>query len=110
MARLRAPTDRAIVPTRAVTPSVVRFLEVYQRDGTEVDFLLGSQAAIEVKATATATRADTRGLAEIAGEANFERRILSVRRIVDRIEILPVHTFLDDLWSGEVREPPWARP
>ncbi|TVQ20831.1 MAG: ATP-binding protein [Spirochaetaceae bacterium] len=75
-------------------------------DGMEVDFLLGSQAAIEVKATANATRADTRGLADIAGEADFRRRILvcrePVRRIVDGIEILPIHTFLDELWSGKV--------
>ncbi len=75
-------------------------------DGMEVDFLLGSQTAIEVKATSNATRADARGLSDIAGEAGFSRRILvcrePVRRTVDGIEILPIHTFLDELWSGKV--------
>lgn len=74
--------------------------------GMEVDFLLGSEVAIEVKATAGATRADTRGLADIADEARFRRRILvcrePVRRIVDGIEILPVHSFLEELWAGRV--------
>ena len=76
-------------------------------DGSEVDFVIGDDVAIEVKGTGAVIRRDLTGL----------RRIVvcteSAARIVDGIEILPVREFLRALWNGDIIEshaPTPARP
>lgn len=75
-------------------------------DGSEVDFVVGDEAAIEVKATRSVTRRDLSGLRRLAAEIPLKNRILVCRepvvRVVEGIRILPVVDFLRGLWAGEV--------
>ena len=75
-------------------------------DGSEVDFVVGDAAAIEVKATGTVTRRDLRGLRRLAEETPLRRRIVVCRepvaRLVDGIRILPIEEFLRALWRGDL--------
>lgn len=74
--------------------------------GFEVDFILGGETAIEVKATEQTSEADLKGLRALREEGGIKRFIcvtLEPRaRIVDRIQVLPLEQFLDQLWSGNV--------
>jgi len=78
-------------------------------DGSEVDFVAGDAAAIEVKATGAVTGRDLTGLRRIAEEATWQRRIVvcteSAARVVAGIEIVPVREFLHRLWNGDVIAP-----
>lgn len=73
-------------------------------DGLEVDFVLGDEVAIEVKAARSLSRADFKGLLAISEESAFRRRILvchePVTRIAEEIEVVPVEQFLAELWGG----------
>ena len=73
-------------------------------DGSEVDFVVGDTAAIEVKATGAVTNRDLTGLRRLAEETPLKHRIVVCResapRLVDGIRILPVTEFLRGLWSG----------
>ena len=73
-------------------------------DGSEVDFVVGDSAAIEVKATGAVTNRDLTGLRRLAEETPLAHRIVvcreSAARVVDGIRILPVTEFLRDLWNG----------
>ena len=75
-------------------------------DGSEVDFVVGDSAAIEVKATGSVTRRDLNGLRRLAEETPLAHRIVVCRepaaRVVDGIRILPVMEFLRALWDGEL--------
>ena len=75
-------------------------------DGSEVDFVIGDDVAIEVKGTGAVIRRDLTGLRRIADETALRRRIVvcteSAARIVDGIEILPVRRFLHSLWTGDL--------
>ena len=75
-------------------------------DGSEVDFVVGDSAAIEVKATASVGPGDLRGLRRLAEEVPLTHRIVvcreSAARVVDGIRILPVMDFLGALWDGEL--------
>ncbi len=76
------------------------------RDGHEVDFVLGDEIAIEVKATSNPSERHLAGLSSIADEGIFRRRILvctAIRASLIRgVEIMPVETFLQTLWAGVV--------
>ncbi len=76
------------------------------RDGREVDFVLGDDVAIEVKAVANPADRHLAGLDAIAEEGTFRRRILacSVARpsLVRCVEVLPVKSFFQELWAGRV--------
>jgi uncharacterized protein len=69
----------------------------------EVDFIVGDHTAVEIKPKATVSPADLKGLRALAEEALL-RRYLCVslepraRRVGD-IEVLPLHVFLERLWS-----------
>lgn len=74
--------------------------------GIEVDFIIGDEIAIEVKASPNPADRDLAGLRAIADERPFARRILvfdgepDVRpRVVDGIEISPVGDFLRRMWE-----------
>jgi len=73
--------------------------------GFEVDFILGDHTAIEVKAKAVVSPADLKGLRALAEESLLRRYIcvcLEPRpRRVGSIEVLPLASFLERLWSGE---------
>jgi len=75
-------------------------------DGTEVDFVVADELAIEVKATARANARDLRGLRRIGDEHRFRHRILVCReetpRLVDDILVLSTREFLRRLWAGEL--------
>ena len=79
-------------------------------DGSEVDFVVGETAAIEVKATGAVTRRDLTGLRRLADETPLAERIVvcreSAARVVEGIRILPVMEFLRRLWDGELLADP----
>ena len=73
--------------------------------GQEVDFVIGDELAIEVKASDNITERDLRSLQVLSEEVPLRYKIVvaterAPRRIRD-IEILPVLTFLERLWAGE---------
>ena len=78
------------------------------QSGVEVDFLIGSaaavEAAIEVKASARVSDRDLRGLRALADEGSTAARFLVSfdeldRRTDDGIRLLHWRTFLTDLWT-----------
>ena len=75
-------------------------------DGTEVDFIVADEMAIEVKATVRAHSRDLQGLRRIGDERRFRHRILVCReetpRLVDDILVLSIPEFLRRLWAGEL--------
>lgn len=69
----------------------------------EVDFILGDQTAIEVKATSSVSPRDLKGLKALAEEGSMKRLLLvcqepTPRKIGD-ILVLPIQEFLAQLWS-----------
>ncbi len=75
--------------------------------GFEVDFILGDHTAIEVKAKETVAAQDLKSLHALAEEQRLKRYLCvslepRMRRVGD-VTILPCHTFLENLWSGEYR-------
>ena len=72
--------------------------------GFEVDFVLDETIAIEVKAKEHVNHEDFRGLIAIGEELPVKRRLLvcleSAPRKVNGIEVLPVATFLRDIWQN----------
>lgn len=72
--------------------------------GFEVDFILGDHTAIEVKAKPSVSSADLKGLRALAEESLLRRHLcvsLEPRpRRVGEIEVLPLHLFLEQLWSN----------
>jgi uncharacterized protein len=77
------------------------------KSGFEVDFVLGSNTAIEVKASKTAHARDLKGLKMLREEGKFKKFMLVCMekepRMIDGIEIVPVDLFLKKLWTGQVR-------
>ncbi|MBN2551547.1 MAG: DUF4143 domain-containing protein, partial [Spirochaetales bacterium] len=73
--------------------------------GQEVDFIVGDDLAVEVKASGNVTDRDLRGLQFLREEMPVRHKVVvsterAPRRIGD-IDILPVSTFLERLWQGE---------
>ena len=76
-------------------------------NGTEVDFVVGDDMAIEVKSTHNPTSRNLEGLRKIGEEKDFKHRILvcreSTARMTDEgILILPWQEFLHRLWSNSL--------
>ena len=74
------------------------------QSGLEVDFLVGSSAAIEVKASSRVSDRDLRGLRALAEEEESRSSFLVSfdeldRRTDDGIRLLHWRTFLEELWS-----------
>ena len=73
--------------------------------GFEVDFLIGDHTAIEVKATATVSNADLKGLRAFAEEGRVKHHVLvcleSRPRQVGEVLVLPIAEFLRSLWDGQ---------
>jgi uncharacterized protein len=72
--------------------------------GLEVDFLLSTHTAIEVKSTTNVTLKDLKGLLALKEEGIFSRYLLisrdNRRRIINDITVIPVKDFFTELWSG----------
>lgn len=76
--------------------------------GQEVDFVIGNETAIEVKAKHQVTERDCQGLLALAEELTLKKRLIvsqdEVYRVLSGIEILPYRLFVQKLWNGELLE------
>ena len=76
------------------------------RYGHEVDFLVGEELAVEVKATETLNNRDLKGLRALAEEGVFKQLYLVSHDPLpakrDGIHCLPWPTFLDQLWADKL--------
>lgn len=77
------------------------------RSQFEVDFMIHDRVAIEVKAKSRISPRDYKGILALDEELDLERRVVvceeARRRRDDRgVEILPVATFLKELWAGKL--------
>lgn len=76
------------------------------RTGAEVDFVIGDDVAIEVKASESVAEKHLKGIKFLNEEIKFKKNIVvsldANPRIVQGIEILPVREFLARLWGGEI--------
>lgn len=75
--------------------------------GHEVDFVVGDHVGIEVKATARVTPADAKGLTALSEETSLATRFIvcmetMARTTDDGVRVLPVRTFLSELWAGQL--------
>ncbi|HON13690.1 MAG TPA: ATP-binding protein [Treponema sp.] len=75
------------------------------RDGLEVDFIIGNDLAVEVKASHSIQKKDLHGLRALAEEGDFKKRVLvcmedQARLTEDGILIENWRDFLKDLWSS----------
>jgi uncharacterized protein len=72
----------------------------------QIDFLVNDDIGVEVKSSTGVDPHDYRHLLAVGDELPLRRRIVVClerhRRRVGPIEILPVATFLEELWSGEL--------
>jgi len=76
------------------------------RSGLEVDFLLGDDIAIEVKASRQVVERDLRGLRALASERPLRRQIVVCRepepRRLGDVEVWPWKHFAGAWWAGEI--------
>ena len=77
------------------------------RSQLEVDFVIGSRVAIEVKAKSHVSPRDYRGISALAEEIPLERKIVVCnekrrRRDDAGVEILAVTQFFEELWAGTI--------
>ncbi len=65
------------------------------QNGLEVDFVIGENIAIEVKTSEQVTSKHVKGLKALNEEIALDKRIIvshdKFKRVVDQIEIYPVH-------------------
>lgn len=75
-------------------------------DKKEVDFVIGDNIAIEVKAAKKAKNEHLAGLIQIAAEGSFKKRFLitndPIAKTVDGIQHLNWKVFLEELWSDNI--------
>lgn len=76
------------------------------RHGQEVDFIIGDDVAIEVKATAVAKPKHLRQIKKLSEEIEFKHRIIvsldeSPRMMEENFLVLPYKEFLKRLWNKE---------
>ena len=75
------------------------------KNGHEVDFLLGTRTAIEVKATKKISSNDLKVLKYLKEEGVFQNFILvsqdPIRTLADNILTIPWQKFLSDLWKDK---------
>ncbi|MFA4891518.1 MAG: DUF4143 domain-containing protein [Candidatus Gracilibacteria bacterium] len=75
--------------------------------GFEVDFILGDhEIAIEVKGSLEVQPRHLKGLKAFSEEYHTKRSIVvsldSRPRLISKIEIIPIHDFLKELWEGKI--------
>jgi predicted AAA+ superfamily ATPase len=73
--------------------------------GQEVDFIIGDEVAVEVKSSDNITHRDLKALNLLHDDIPLRQKIVvsteRVPRRVGDVDILPVLTFLNRLWTGE---------
>lgn len=78
------------------------------RTGLEVDFVIGDQVAVEVKATHHVQDKHLKGLKALAEEKVCQHYFLisqdNMQRRIDDIHLLPWQVFLKKLWADEIFE------
>jgi predicted AAA+ superfamily ATPase len=72
----------------------------------EVDFVIGDRVAVEIKAGGSVSERDARGLRALSEDVRLKRKIIvcterAVRRLDSGVEVIPVRTFLEQLWNDE---------
>jgi uncharacterized protein len=71
--------------------------------GIEVDFIIGTDTAIEVKASSNITEKHCKALRLFSEETNCKHQVIvcmaNAVRKVGNIEVLPVRQFLEKLWN-----------
>jgi predicted AAA+ superfamily ATPase len=76
------------------------------KSGFEVDLIVGSELALEIKATTQVTDRHLKGLRALREEKALKKYWIvsldSHRRTLDGIEILPWKEFLQILWAGQI--------
>lgn len=76
------------------------------RAGSEVDFVVGDEVAVEVKASTNVTDRHLGGITALKEEGLLKRYVVvcqeTRRRVVDGIEILPWRMFIDELWGNRL--------
>ena len=76
------------------------------RAGDEVDFIVGDEVAVEVKAAANISDRHLAGVRALQEEGMLKRHLVvcqeTRRRVVGGIEILPWRTFIDEVWSDRL--------
>jgi predicted AAA+ superfamily ATPase len=76
------------------------------KNGQEVDFIINDEIAVEVKATNRTQDKHLKGLKALAEEKICKQYILisqdPIKRLVDNIDIMPWHVFLEKLWNDEI--------
>ncbi|OFZ51807.1 MAG: hypothetical protein A2381_00700 [Bdellovibrionales bacterium RIFOXYB1_FULL_37_110] len=76
------------------------------KNGFEVDFIIGTKAAIEVKASSRISDSELKNLKALREEKLIEKYFVisqePFRRTVDGITILPIGEFLKELWSDRL--------
>jgi predicted AAA+ superfamily ATPase len=75
--------------------------------GHEVDFVVGDDIGIEVKASRRVTPRDTKGLVAVGEETRLRRKIMvstepRERTTDEGVLVLPVRTFFERLWGDEL--------
>lgn len=77
-------------------------------EGHEVDFIVNSEIALEVKASNVVVQSDIKGLLAISENYPIKRRIVICQEKHERnfgenrVEVLPWKLFLELLWNGEL--------
>lgn len=75
--------------------------------GNEIDFILGSDVAIEVKSTAMVTEKHCKGMKKFLEDNTVQHAIIvsldDAPRKIGNIDILPWREFLARLWGGALR-------
>lgn len=77
------------------------------RSQFEVDFLVGDEVGIEVKAKTRVSPRDYRGLGALSEEVRLKRKIVicgerARRKTDDGVEIMSAEHFLKELWTGDI--------
>lgn len=74
------------------------------KSGYEVDFMIGDEIAVEVKASSMVAERQLTGLRALSEDVTLRKKIVvsmdsSPRRLGD-VDVLPVDVFLERLWAG----------
>jgi predicted AAA+ superfamily ATPase len=77
------------------------------RSQFEVDFVMGDEVAVEVKGKSLVSSRELKGLQALSEDTTLRRKILvcserEPRRLEGGIDVLPIETFLRQLWGGEL--------
>ena len=76
------------------------------KSGYEVDFMIGDEIAIEVKASSMVAKKHTSGIKALSEDLKLRKKIIvsmdDLPRKYGDIDVLPVKVFLKRLWSGEI--------